>query len=684
MRIKYAIMTLLLGLALGPVAAHAQDPQNPPKSTDGYTIDMITELGSRFLGTDGNVNTYRSDLNYGKGFRLFDYNLLMKHEGDSGGLFDTLRVNAHGWGGDPSAYTRVEMEKTKWYRFDMNFRRFEYFNNLTTIDNGLHAADLARRFGDFNLTLLPQNDKIRFNIGYTSDYESGPSFSTNKYSNLIAGSSLASDEFHVSTPVSDHSNDFRFGADARLLGFDLSFMQGLRYYSQDTANIISTPTLGNNDKTVVNTFSRNMPVRGHLPYTRFSMHRMISDKVDLTGRFIYSAANTNYTVNELTTGKDKSGNNILQDSFTGFGATRRLSAEGDMGISYFATDKLTLSETFRVSTFHISGGDSLSNLVQRTTSTNKPLADIFAIGSDLNFTSYRQYLNQVEADYKINKKYSVHGGYRYTNRNIDLNDSHLTQLPPAATVSTPGSDTFNNSTHAGFFGAKAQPFSAWTIYGDVETGTADNVFVRVDNYNYTNYRVRNTIRPTKTLSINASFVSKDNSNPTINPLATVQQTFGVETRSRAFSGSVDWDPNPRFSVSTGYTYNRVRTNAAIQLAVLGLTGLQNGNSLYFVNDNFFYADARIKLQERATVHVGYRIDNDSGQGNQISTVPTQLISSYPINYQSPEARLTIKISKNIDWNGGYQFYNYKETLTPTQNYRAHTAYSSLTIRFNRE
>src|SRR5882724_6596497 len=484
MKSKHLLIAFLMSLALVPVAVRAQDPPKPV--VDVYTIEMSTELGARFLGTDGSVNKYRSDLNYGKGFRVFDYNMLMRHVGDSGSYFDTMRVTAHGWGGDPSAYTRVEIEKTKWYRFDMNFRRFDYFSNLTTIANGLHTADLTRRFGDYNLTLLPQNDKTKINIGVTTDYQSGPAFSTNKYSNLIAGSSLAGDEFQVGMPVSDHSNDYRIGADGKLLGFSLSVMQGFRYFSQDTANIISTFTPGNNDKASINTFSRQMPVRGHLPYTRFSVNRLFNEKLDFTGRFIYSAANSNYSVIEKTTGKDKSGNNIILDSFTGTGATRRLSGMGDIGLSYYATDKLIISETFRLNTFHINGGDQLNGLVNRTTASNSPLADIISVGSDFNVTNYRQYLNQVEADYKFGKRFSAHGGYRYTNRHILMNPFHSAALPPAVPTITTDLETFDNSTNAGFAGFKAIPIHAWTVYGDVEKGTADNVFIRTTNYDYTN------------------------------------------------------------------------------------------------------------------------------------------------------------------------------------------------------
>ena len=127
---------------------------------------------------------------------------------------------------------------------------------------------------------------------------------------------------------------------------------------------------------------------------------------------------------------------------------------GDIGLSYYATDKLILSETFRINAFHISGGDALSELVTRTNPLNVPLANIFAVGSDLNVTSYRQYLNQIEADYKFAKRFSAHGGYRFTNRHIALNELHTTDLPPAIPVVTTGPETFDNSTNAVFVGFK--------------------------------------------------------------------------------------------------------------------------------------------------------------------------------------------------------------------------------------
>jgi len=89
------------------------------------------------------------------------------------------------------------------------------------------------------------------------------------------------------------------------------------------------------------------------------------------------------------------------------------------------------------------------------------------------------------------------------------------------------------------------------------------------------------------------------------------------------------------------------------------------------------------------LYAAYRINKDNGQGQRLSTPtgnPAVLVTSYPLNYQSPEARLAIKINRRLDWNIGYQYYNYKESVLVgprPQNYHAHLPYTSLRIYFGR-
>ena len=64
-----------------------------------------------------------------------------------------------------------------------------------------------------------------------------------------------------------------------------------------------------------------------------------------------------------------------------------------------------------------------------------------------------------------------------------------------------------------------------------------------------------------------------------------------------------------------------------------------------------------------------------------------------MSFQSPEARLAIRVNRRLDWNLGYQYYNYNESdlqklnvanyvISPrAQNYHAHLPYTSLRFYF---
>jgi hypothetical protein len=63
-----------------------------------------------------------------------------------------------------------------------------------------------------------------------------------------------------------------------------------------------------------------------------------------------------------------------------------------------------------------------------------------------------------------------------------------------------------------------------------------------------------------------------------------------------------------------------------------------------------------------------------------------LIGSFPYDLQSPEAKVVIKLHKNVDWIAGYQYFSYEENFpnTAREFYHAHLPYTSLRIYFGRE
>ena len=686
-KIEFTLLFLLgfvLGLVLLASDARAQQPeadksktqppaasgQNSPEAP--YTVNSSIEFGVRGIVIDGNADKYRSDLNYTPGFRIFDSSFMMKSKDNNGPVLDTLMVSSFGWGKDPNRYLRVNAEKTKAYRFDANYRRFDYFNDLYNFALGQHTANTEFRQGDFNLTILPQNEKLRFNLGYSLDRNSGPSVSTFRFNG---------DEYPAAVPVRMAADEYRVGVDAKLWVFDLSFMQGWRFFKEDNQYLVTVPNVGNNPTNTakINDFYRNAPTRGDTPFTRFSVHTLIKKKLDFTGRFVYTSGSTNYTFFQNGHGTDSSGNTVTSDVITQAGSAKRPNGMGDLAATFYATDRLRISETFRVNNFRINGGDLLLESLLRTkTSAGGTTVLPPVISNLLSFRTidYRRYLNTIEGDFDINSRLSIHAGYRYADRHIELGSSDIT----VGAAAKPELQKVDNSTNTFIFGFKAKPVKIWSLYMDLERGSADNVFTRVDNYKFTNVRVRSILRPNRTLSFNASLITKDNNNPAITDSS---RNFGVNIKSRVFTSSLDWSPNERFGLSGGYTRTNVTSDADI---ILFLANVQTfGQSQYFMRDNFVFMTGYARLFPRATLYGGYRLHNDPGQGSRSSTA-SSLIGSFPYEMQSPEAKLVLRLHKNVDWIGGYQYFGYEVPFpnTSTQFYHAHLPYTSLRIYFGRE
>jgi hypothetical protein len=721
---------LMLMLLVGVV--NAQTPTPTPKRVDtkkpspaptetgedagNYMIISSIELGYRGIRVDGDLNKYRSDLNYKAGPRLFDSSFLMRSKDGKGKLFDTLLVTSTGWGSDPYSNLRISAEKPKWYRFEGTYRRFKYFRFLNNIGNpnwifsptsfsrppnpvtGEHGFNTQTALGDFDLTLLPKNEMIRFNVGYSPERYSGPAFTSYH---------VGGNEFILLGNLKSRANDFRLGADGKVGPIDFSFLQGFRRFHDDSF-INLGPTQGVNLNPAVasfTSFNRQEPTSGSTNYTRFSAHTLLAKKLDVTGRITYSKATSSSTFLENMTGLNFSTrigsgataqlgapNILLLGRYNIPGSVNRPNWLGDIGVTFLATDKFRVSNTFRVETFQINGIDVFNDTfsVQRGAVIDTRSFSNLGVSTS---TLYRKYEDTLEGDYQFNPRYAVHFGYRYGSRRIEevLSGFALNTNAPVALV--PEDVVEQNHTHAFFGGFKARPVKNWTIYFDAEHGTADNVFTRIGNYNYTNIRAKSRYSPNRKINFNLTVITKDNANPS--EIAGVSLTdFGVNVKSRTFTSSVDWLVSPKLSFSTGYNYNWLNSDAVVdyfyQVPPAASVRHPLGHSLYFVRNNFFFLDMTTRIGPRVTLFASYRINRDNGQGSRLADPtgsPGTLISSYPMSYQSPEGRLAIRINRYLDWNLGYQYYNYNESVLVgprPQNYHAHLPYTSLRIYFGRK
>jgi len=698
-----------------PSPTKSDSPDTPTESGEkagNYTAIGSVEFGYRGLSVDGDLNKYQSDLNYKAGPRLFDSSFLLRSSDGKGSLFETFLVSSTGWGADPQGNLRVNVEQPEWYRFDATYRRFKYFRFLNNFANpnwvfspaqfsvppklttGEHGYDTRVKLGDFDLTLLPKNQRIRFNLGYSPERYSGPAFT-----NYHAGGN----EFMLLSQLRSRANDFRVGADGKLGPLNFSFLQGFRRFRDDSViDLGVTPGINLNPTAAsLTSFDRNEPARGSVNYTRFSLQTLIAKRLDVTGRIIYSKAEQNFASLESFTGRNWNPRitgfpttppgatpNILNLALYNLtGDTERPSWLGDLGLTFMATDKFRISNTFRVETFEITGSALFSDFFSLTRGTRTDTIG-FNNRDVLTNTEYRKIQNTIEGDYQFNPRYSVHLGYRYAQRRVEESVSGFNLGANLPTPIVPNSFTEHNNTHAVLGGFKARPRSDWTIYFDAEHGTADNVFSRIGNYNYTNVRAKSRYKAGSRVAFNVAVITKDNSNPS--EIAGVSiEDFGVNIKSRIFTSSVDWNTTSRFSISTGYNYHWINSKAIVDYF---FNGVQHplGNSLYIVRNNFFYVESVARIAPRATLFTAYRINKDNGQGNRIADPtgrPGTLIASYPMSYQSPEARLAIKLHDRMDWNVGYQYYNYNESTIVgprPQNYHAHLPYTSLRFYFGRK
>jgi len=169
------------------------------------------------------------------------------------------------------------------------------------------------------------------------------------------------------------------------------------------------------------------------------------------------------------------------------------------------------------------------------------------------------------------------------------------------------------------------------------------------------------------------------------------------SHERGYSASATWTPKDWFSLDA--SYNKLHTDSSTFLAFFagaigGRSQLQaKYRSEYLSNIHSANLGVRFGIRKRADLYVGYSITKDVGDGRP-TAVPADTadpiaalldsVQTFPLTYQSPLARLSIRVTPKLRWNAGYQYYDYKELfglLGYYQNFHAHTGFSSVLWTF---
>ena len=668
---RFCIYLAVLGaLEAQQVVAPTPDQVGSPRGENrgDYNFTQSFETGYRFSLVGGNLGEYRSDVNYGNGVRLLGSSLTINSRDGHGGLFDEIVLNTTGLGNDPYQSAILRIQKNKLYRYDMTWRQSDYFNPGLTVAGGTHFMNTTRTLQDQDLTLLPQSS-IQFHVGYSRNTEDGPALSTAQEFDANGSG------FPIFTNVRRSWNEYRLGAQADFAGFRFTVTRRWDYYKDDTPAVSDGVAAAGTtrDQTVLQQFNRSQPVHGS---TGGWLGNLFTRRKYWGGnaRLTYTDSRNNFALDEFANGLSQFGQPASRQIFVG-GSAERPDLAGDFAISLFPTQNLTFVNNTSISNNRIDGLSSYSE---------------YFSGANLGTTIYFRYLavrlitNSTDVNYRANKWLGFYGGYHYSDRQVRTVEAF--NLPAFSGAGENDSYSVTNQLQSGLAGIRIRPIKPLTINIDGEIGRNTEPLTPIADGRYHTVGGRIDYR-TKKLQLSGQYREAYNHN-----VVSDFSLFG--SHSRTYSASASWAPMSRLTLDASYVKLHLDTESFLAFFAPTGTLVTQDPSLYRSNIHSVNFGSRIDLGRRADLYLGYSIVKDLGDGRSTQILPgaagdpvQALLSSvqtFPLSYQSPLARLSIRISAKVRWNAGWQYYNYGEKfeiLSYYQNFHAHTGYTSVLWSF---
>ena len=688
-----------------PVVAPSPDRTGVPRGENwgAYNVTDSFETGYRFTTVGGDSSLFHNTENYGNGLRLFGTSLTMNSKEGHGLLFDSLSLTATGLGNDPYGVATLRIEKNDVYRYDMNWRKSSYTN--LPLDNGASAnlMNTQRTLQDHDLTLtLAQWAKLQ--LGYSRVSQTGPQDST--YEAYIGG--LARSVLPILQNVRRDYNEYRVGTTLDFLGFRLTLSHQWEYSKDDTTTdplipgqpypLLQTlpyqPALPVTYSPLVTAYSRTQPMHG-LNQVWFANLNRSTKLWALNARMTYSKADNTTMYFETESGDRAIANSTCSNCAAGAptnaftympGTARRPFTAGDFTFSLFPTSRLTIvSNTSAQNNRYDGTGQMLQ--VNNVAATKNVFWD-YRIGD-------RRFSDSLDANYRVAKWLGLNAEYRYTARWL-VND-----LIRTGTTNSKDLNTLNNHLDAGTFGIRVKPFKPLSLDVDATIGRDNAALTPIAPAHYHNIRARAEYRQSKRIRFGAAYRQVYNLNAPAQQVLT--STYGPPPASYFSSHSRDLSANSSLTLSDKWSldvsYNKRHLDTLANLwseqpapnsvTIISVPGY---TSQYISNVHNVSVMARTNIQRRGTLYLGYNISKDTGDGRAARNLGlTDPAASYmagfntfPMTYQAPLARLSIRIAPKLQWNGGWEFFRYNQKFAYfgyQPYYRAQTGYTSLSFTF---
>lgn len=691
-----------LFLLLYCITACAQDPVAPTPEKVGpvrgetsgdYNVVQSWELGYRFNEVGGSDSAYRAAVNYGNGLRLLGSGLTFNSKDGHGRLFDEMVLTTQGLGSDPYESVVLRLQKNRLYDYNLAWRLNDYYNPNLVITLGEHFKDTERRWQDHEITLFPQS-WYRIRAGYSRNVEDGPALTTEQTLGQVVTPAL------LFTNVRREYNSYLVGGDIELFKIKLSVLRRWDLYKEDTPySLDTTGLLGKTNASSITSLNEAQPYHGITPGwlgNLFTERRWFH----VNGRVTYSGGRRNSLVNEYYTGGaggfPGSGTAGQLNEVVVYGTAKRPVLMGDGSITVLATKKLTFVENNSYSSLRMDGNDTYT---QYSGATGQ-LATV-----NFQYLGIRLFTTSLDARYQFTPKFGAYTSYQYSDRLIRSIQSATSSggfgggvgsPPPGGGVPTapsggagPVGDSgqlYRQSNHlnAEIAGFNWTPWQPLRVHLQGEIGRNEMAFTPVSERNYHAIDARIQYR-LKKLQLSAVYREKYNNNSVT--------VTAYSSRSRNSSANATWTALPWLSLDAGYSHLHLNTIGGLAFFAGSpqpseVTGDQ---SVYISNIHAANLGIRLNLRKRTEAYIGYSVTRDVGDGRASNTGPTNAVNAllysvqtFPLNFQSPSARLTIRLSEKFRFNLGYQYYGYKEdfgVLSVNQNFRANTGYSSLLFSF---
>jgi hypothetical protein len=658
---KIALIANLFAAALTAqqTVAPTTEPIGEPGGWNygGYNITQSFELGYRFSDIAGNQDQYRSVVNFENGIRLLGSSLSVHSRDGNGKWFDEITSSTTGLGNDPYESATLRVRKDRIYNYDMTWRLNDFYSPAFAISNSAHLQDTTYQWQDHNVTLFPKS-RLRIDLGYGRDTQSGLALSTVQLFDFTGS------QYPLFSDLRWQNNSYRIGGELDMGKWRLTVRRNWSFFRQDQPLSLTSQqaVIGPNDGSQIGSFSRTEPIQGTNPGWLVNLTGSVS-KVSVNGRFTYTGGSGNFLMDEGVQGVDRFGTAQNRETFV-TGSARRPAAAADLAVNYFPTTKLTVINNTSLYSSHIDG----NNLLQEIDFSTLSLALV-----NFQYLGFRLFTNSTEARYAFSKKFGAYGGYEYSDRRIRSIQAGAAAGDPLEGV-TGDQVNIQHSEYAGF---RVSPLDGLQVQFMGELSRANQPFFPISDRNFHGLEARASYRRSN-LQLASSYRQRYNNNSI--------RISSYASHARAYSASASWTGWRNASVDLAYNKLHLDTLGGIAyFAGSPTTSLFTGTSLYISNIHAVTLGSNIRLNGHVDLYLGYSLTKDTGDGrsspgNNFLTVA----QTFPLTYQTPLARVSVKLNSKLRWNAGYQYYDYGERFAIAgfyENFHANTGYSSLLWSF---